>query len=1723
MKKTKILKAIILGIIVFLLGIMQMTNVKAATYDANNIASGNIGDSTTVTKGKLKASSSLYCIQHKSAWPNGTYKITDIIDIQGNKATLTTKNGTSKPYESTANGKLAYILADSSGGKYGYNSERQKELWAYFNEWYKYSGKVIGLRDLSWSKNTAAVNAKLDKAATQYANNGANSAAIKINGASNVTVKQNGLIGPINISKTGIISSIAINNQVIGPNSTDFAICDQNGNIIKPDAAGAFKNIANKATLYVKQLGSTPAEHMKIVTSATDTYKVRICVLESNSNGHQRLIAVKYSREKTMDSAEIDFSTNTTLEIEKVDSRTKAKLKGATFVLQHKNRFASKVEYNNGVYYVKEWTESYYKKDAAENEKAMQEMIDKGLAYQFVVGDNGLKINIPRDDSSLYALAEIKAPEGYEIGLGFVEGKQVTTYVMNREEDAVSSTYTDSYGIQTQKGRSTFYFNLAYKNSAKVVLSNSKKVQLTIYKVDKDNVKTRLNNVEFYFKHDNLYAMADFTDTTGIWKVTGWTKYENQATKFITGDNIDDGRLVIEFPEDGTTKGNQYLYGLVEVKNPNAEYLLNPVYLEGSKNVTDVKSDEDKLSFVINASGYNSEANMTIGNITNTVITVKKVNATDTNKNIQGAEFVLKHNNSYAYAHKNSNGIWVIDDWKSVMDYTINDNKVTKFTTDENGEIKIEVPKDGELYAIIEVKAAESYGINLGYVTDKSTGVKPFDGTKSNKSWAKGINSNGIRTGKDEDTQKAISEFYFYISDNSGADIKVWLTNAGDTPISISGFAWVDRASGKVNETNNQYDSGETRLAGITVKLIENETGKEIAKTTTNSNGEYTFNNVCTYNNVQNYHIEFDYSNTEYNKYYPVTPNTSENGSRAVQLEEHLEKGKAVIYGLGDYLEKFYDTKTSTLKYMNMGIRNIIEPESSVTETLEYVKIVMNNYTYFYEYGVNGEIKGTPPTVKYQNKNISSYYSRPFYPSDILKSMTDWENGIEVYVGYSITIKNNDNGGDQVHLDIENLVNEFDSNRYEVWNQSDGHATNNEIEVKMRSDYANWDKDGNYTNKTEHSDKQGKECPHNLPSIKGKNVITGGTLSPGQSVTKYIQFKVKNRAIEDILNINNQNGIEEENPTKAKASGSYYKTSSFSHVVGMKTCTGTNHRNTGYSGEDSAPYLVFSLGTERKVSGTVFNDTVKTSNLDEEKILGDGRYNKDKADDDYDKDYPVQNVKVELMPGNTEYNYQSAQEETTPALIYYTSDDDSTKSGVPAVTTTDENGNFTISGINPGIYYLKFTYPNGDTKIMDSNGTAVNVNDYKSTVVKSNIVRKQLLASTNSKDGEKANEEVQLDTGWYRHIEGDNYSVAVDNLAKRSEFNEDYRKYVYENGQEPKTDMYATTPKFEIKVENFDLDSGKNRLNGKTAINEWNYSGFNFGIIKQAKQLAVIQKVISNVKLEHDPQVIFDGNPESGLPGVTDLDNKNHTRKVSKYKVYDAKDMENNNGSTYLRIEIAEDSLYGSDLTLTYDLRVQNESEVNYYENDEKYYGWYYMFGDVIDKVTIPVELSTTVDDYLDSLLQFTGNTNNATREQNSEEIKSTDGKTVVGYRYGLAYNNQIKRTETETVVLQAHKLLSELEQEWNYDNGAKIRTLQNKTASGEKSNKTSIGLVVTPVNSPASNAKVGDDFESFTNTIVTTPTGSDKLSIILYIITGTIGLAVLFSGIVFIKKRVIK
>ena len=67
-----------------------------------------------------------------------------------------------------------------------------------------------------------------------------------------------------------------------------------------------------------------------------------------------------------------------------------------------------------------------------------------------------------------------------------------------------------------------------------------------------------------------------------------------------------------------------------------------------------------------------------------------------------------------------------------------------------------------------------------------------------------------------------------------------------------------------------------------------------------------------------------------------------------------------------------------------------------------------------------------------------------------------------------------------------------------------------------------------------------------------------------------------------------------------------------------------------------------------------------------------------------------------------------------------------------AVTTpiTQEDGSYTLTGIVPGKYYLRYTYGDGTQKIYDTSGNEVssdvNVRHYKSTIVTSNVAKDAL-------------------------------------------------------------------------------------------------------------------------------------------------------------------------------------------------------------------------------------------------------------------------------------------------------------------------------------------------------------------------------------------------------------
>ena len=110
MSKNKLLKFIIAGIIIFLIGILQSTYSNATTYSsAKDLATkGNVGDKMSIGLSTLLSDRGLYCINHSGHMTShykSTYTVKYKISIDGPRATC---NG--KQVDSVYNAWLAYVL-----------------------------------------------------------------------------------------------------------------------------------------------------------------------------------------------------------------------------------------------------------------------------------------------------------------------------------------------------------------------------------------------------------------------------------------------------------------------------------------------------------------------------------------------------------------------------------------------------------------------------------------------------------------------------------------------------------------------------------------------------------------------------------------------------------------------------------------------------------------------------------------------------------------------------------------------------------------------------------------------------------------------------------------------------------------------------------------------------------------------------------------------------------------------------------------------------------------------------------------------------------------------------------------------------------------------------------------------------------------------------------------------------------------------------------------------------------------------------------------------------------------------------------------------------------------------------------------------------------------------------------------------------------------------------
>ena len=970
-------------------------------------------------------------------------------------------------------------------------------------------------------------------------------------------------------------------------------------------------------------------------------------------------------------------------------------------------------------------------------------------------------------------------------------------------------------------------------------------------------------------------------------------------------------------------------------------------------------------SINVTLANSNRYPNVDYTNLKKGSITINKKDV-DTNQNIEGAGFKIQTSNGWLqgkqapYTYNTSYENATIYRFKN--EYSLTDNIIY---SSGNG-LKIDGLDDGA-YHIYEVEPP------TGYL------LKHQEGYDASKGYV--------------DTNKVIT-----ISSNSQVyDIETIITNV--KKISIEGYVWEDTQAIKDGEFNSLYDSSrESKIKGVNVKLIDKTTGEAVGTTTTDDKGKYLFDNLIKLSKLENYYVEFDYNGVMGKRYIPVkfisgTENASKALMKNVAVKDVDLSGKATTYTGTSAISTYglmkcgsFDEPNLTLGNINLGIKKIPDVDYYIDENLEYVDIFMKGYKYRYKYGSGGDSSSVAaPKVNFQKKGTISGYTADIYPSDIAYEVKNGKEELKVYVGYRIDITNTTTLGigdaaknyeelyQEKTLHISKLTDTFDTNRYQL-------------------DDSNWDVQGN------------------VATIKENylNDIRQDGIESEKTATKRIQFKVNRNAIIDILN--HPYGIIEENPTKAIATG-YHKYTRYDYGwdYNIKTNEQQTHITPDDTREADAPYLIFKLGQERILSGKVFEDKVVTT--DGQK-LGNGVYD--------NNENVVEGVKVELLDVN---GTETDITKLTLSNIYGVQGEGDTRRtyiSKPAQAVTDKDGKYTLNGIVPGFYYLRFTYGDGTQKIYDIKGNLISTikgKKYKSTIVTNNIAKNALNGGT--------------DVEWYKKINNSDTSVAIDNLTTRKLLSEG-------------TNIMAGTAKMSITIENDSEDSNDvaQKDNGKiqnvkdlTSQVENKFEGLTFGIIEVPKQESEIEKVITNVKLTNTSgQILYNGNPENipsqGGVALSDLDGMK------------------NGGSTYVRAEITEESLYGTNLELTYEVKITNKSDINYYNKE------YYWYGEknVNKEVTLT---PTVVKDYLDQTLTYDEEKSDKDRikEINKNQTIQVDGKSIKAQEYNLEgwkaiYTNKITNRDsshptTDKVIMVAKRLLSNQDDDMVVISRAEIKEIK--------------------------------------------------------------------------------
>lgn len=818
------------------------------------------------------------------------------------------------------------------------------------------------------------------------------------------------------------------------------------------------------------------------------------------------------------------------------------------------------------------------------------------------------------------------------------------------------------------------------------------------------------------------------------------------------------------------------------------------------------------------------------------------------------------------------------------------------------------------------------------------------------------------------------------------------------------------------------------------------------------------------------------------------------------------EDASCKVFGQNKTMEMILSDKKQyidTIENINLGVTERAQPDLALTKDIYSAKVTVNGYEHTYMYNQKFVDKDQNEDefnvdVKFGEKFGNKSFTRAIYPSDVKETQ---DKDFSVKVVYIITLKN---GSGVLYSKINSLVDYFDA-RYTIEeNGAIGTGYENgkikdEIRYKLDRSY----QDAEYR-------KLIINCDTKInPNESNKNIYVEYTLT--RNGVKDILFdkngnqKTNIEGLENIVEINSYSTYSDKDFTKSYA-GIDINSNPGSTIPGNK--------DTYEDDTDYAPGLILEVANPREIKGTVFEDNAvdPTEGGTNRERLGNGKF------DDGEK--TISGVQVGLYK---EADFEEIKDEDGKIIDMQLRSKAKPK---PVGTTTyggdnkdstGKDGAFTIKDFAPGEYRIVYFW--GDGKYT--------IEDYKSTIWTS----------------DNKNEKDENPNTWYRVNTHIRYSDAKDNYATRLKIDS-------EDTSIDKMDSMTNIDKMDSKTNSMTFgvelkDDIYNRKTETSGIDKVTFSieNIDFGVIERPRQSIDVTKRAKSMKITlANGQVIADAK-------IVEKDGKLQLEQQVKGVIYTEPSDKNNPKNGQIKAEIDNELIQGATVEIKYEIKVQNNSEIDY---DSKGYYCYGEKGEEIVKIKASgvydyldntmiandentewetktivnynkkVSKPTIMEEYFkyqSSSIDSSGNTEirvwyeefkeqyaTAIKNWNITEIKEARKKKLADKTilHNANLEGEIAPGDSKQASLTASKILTNTD-EIELNNDIEITEATRNKRTGRK---------VTPQYS-----FLYDRGETVT---ITTPTGENKNYILITIVAISF-FVILGTGIVFIKKKILK